>query len=758
MNATTVALSSPDILHHIFSHGLLPQVDLRTCCLVNSDWAAAGLILLWRYPRCHSLYSFRLLLDTLRHEVDLSGPIASQDSSEHLGLQGKSLSVSAAALRRSATVSEKPSPAARTTAVTCADIDSSSGSTPLQAASTTALIATTYRPDRRHFEYGIPFHGQRIYHRAQFIRELNFGILASTISTHHFEILARSSKLGFRTLDLRKVHLPFSEHLLSILISSKALRSLSLDSVHIPSTALIHLESCLSALTELRLYNCPDSMRDPELTMILRHCSQLKQLELHSNTFTDKSLCWIAKTCVELEGLVIEAPRMTDAVIEQIVPACSRLTSWRLINCIALLDAGIEALEKKYSIDNRAMALSGGRRVAGGQKGDVAIFKRMPAPALDRLDRAHWTQEVTNITGSTLNSSSSSINTSAFSSTASAISSPSMSSVSSHSDGEPLSSALMPCIPPHQGYASFALDRYTSTLEHTARAFGGLATVELRNCKGVQPRLVNSFLKSQQQLQHLLLGGDFITDDALDALTETPLPTLQSLGLFDCGEISDETMVAVMFNCDQMKKLTIYGSRFTLRTFSSISLHLSQLEELHLERVPLIMNESLQDILLRCIHLRVLKLWHCRNLTQDLFTDQLAPCMSLDELEYMDKFPRPYAEDGWETQVRFLQSLVVRCEGLRVLRLAKLADNWVPVNLVSYLCQLDRLERFTILQNHGLDIIDLKELKTRLPALQHVGMGLSDSLSEEQLSSFTQLNHRPGVRMYHRMLESSEDL
>ncbi|KAG0246944.1 hypothetical protein BGX31_005432 [Mortierella sp. GBA43] len=290
--------------------------------------------------------------------------------------------------------------------------------------------------------------------------------------------------------------------------------------------------------------------------------------------------------------------------------------------------------------------------------------------------------------------------------------------------------------------------RFSSTLEYSTTATGRLTTIELRNCTGIRPQLISNFLRSQLGLEHLVLGGNSITDEALDSLIETPLVRLQSLELIDCGEISDETMVPVMYNCDLITKLVIFGSCFTLRTFSAISQYLPRLEELHLERVPLIMNESLQDILTKCSRLRILKLWHCRNLTQDLFTDDQTQCETLEELEYMDNFQRQYKIND-SMQVRFLTSIVTRFEKLKILRLAKLGDSSTSLNLVSYLCQLDQLEKFTLLQNPGLDCANLKELKQKLPMLTHIGVGISDQTSEGELLKFATTNLRPGVQIQH---------
>jgi len=79
-------------------------------------------------------------------------------------------------------------------------------------------------------------------------------------------------------------------------------------------------------------------------------------------------------------------------------------------------------------------------------------------------------------------------------------------------------------------------------------------------------------------------------------------------------------------------------------------------------------------------------------------------------------------------------------------------------NVASYLCQLDRLEKFTIFQNPGLDIVDIKELKVQLPTLLQIGIGHSETLSDEDVLAFNQLNHRPCIRVYRRMLESSYEL
>ncbi|KAF9310819.1 hypothetical protein BG003_008065 [Podila horticola] len=761
MDAVSTALSSQDILHHILTLGSLAQSDLRACCLVNSDWAATGLALLWRNPQCHTLLAFRLLLDTLRHEQDQPARVLLLPSTH-----SRERSV-----RRASTM-HSSSPSART----------------LTTSQSLAILPTPYRPHCPPKEYGIPFHGKRSYHRAQFIRTLDLHAVAGYLSLHHLEILARSSRIGLRALDLHTIQLPFSEHLLAILVASKQLRSLTLGPIELPPVEdLSYLKPCLSSLTELRLMSCPDTVDDAALGFLLRHSPQLRQLEVHGEKFTDRSLEFIATTCVELESLVLETPLMTDVLIAQITTGCTKLRSWRLIDCTALSETTVELLETMYDWDKTPKGIRGG--FAGLLTGSPSSIASL-AGATGTMSLA------TSSSSTSLSSSATPISQS---------SSPS-SSASSLSISAHLESDVSQAHKSHQqrqgshnsmssgsgGGAngeehSFILEQQLSSQQQyrqqqlLLQPTAGLSTLEFRNCIGIHPVAINSILRAQPRLEHLTLGGPKITDEALTCLTEVAYPHLRTLELFDCSEVSDETMVATLFNCDRLTKVGIRGSNFTYRTFSGIAMHLEMLEELHLEHVRLIINQTLQDIMLRCSQLRVLKLWHCRNLTQDLFTDQMDPVSSLEVLEYMDKYTRLFnqpgrdqpgggrpggagaaggsgANVGWEPQVRFLQTLVIRFENLRVLRLGKIAETYVPVNLVSYLCQLDRLEKFSIFQNPCLDLLDLKELQSRLPTLTEVGIGQSDKLSEEDILRFNQSNHRPNVLVYRRLLESSDEL
>ncbi|KAF9922561.1 hypothetical protein FBU30_007312, partial [Linnemannia zychae] len=546
-------------------------------------------------------------------------------------------------IRRSSTMRERPSPRL-----------ASSHLLSHMPSSSSYLVPTPYRPIQRR-EYGIPFHGQRIYHRAQLIRGIDFNSLTDSLNPHHFEILARSSRIGFRTLDLRNVKLTFSDNLLAILLACTSLRELSLRNIHIPFEAIEYLEPCFSTLIELRLQACPDAMEDHELTPIIRSCSQVKILEIQGESFTDDSLKWIGTTCLQLETIILDSPLLSESTIRHIATNCKKLRSWHLVNCLQLQDETAEIMEELYTVDPRTTPL---HQISHGTE------------QISTLQTNKLVGAVFNI-ASTSHTAPSSIST-----ISSTVSSPSTSSMSGHSDMDPTSLQF------HLDHLHplLALDRL-SYYAKLGPPVGKLTSLEFHNCNSIRPETIDSLLKSQTILEHLVLGGISITDEALESFTQNPQDRLKSLSLLNCGEVSDETMMAVMFNCEHLVKLRIYGSHFTLRTFTSISLHLAQLEELHLEHVPLIMDESVQEILVKCTQLRSLKLWHCRNLTHGLFTDVDTPCSNLEVLEYMDKHTRPHNGDGWATQVKFLQSIVIRFEGLRVLKLAKLGDTPMPSQL-----------------------------------------------------------------------------
>lgn len=684
MDAVSTALSSQDILYHILSLTSLTQSDLRACCLVNSDWAATGLALLWHHPQCHTLLAFRLLLDTLRHEQDQPARVLLLPS-----IHSRERSV-----RRASTM-HSTSPSART---------------PTAPSQSLAILPTPYRTYCPPKEYGIPFHGKRSYHRAQFIRTLDLHAVAGSLSLHHLEILARSSRIGLRALDLHTIQLPFSEHLLAILVASKQLRSLTLGSIEFPPVEdLAYLKPCLGGLTELRLMSCPDTVDDVVLGFLLRHSPQLRQLEIHGEKFTDRSLEFIAITCVELESLVLEVPLMTDVVVAQITTGCIKLRTWRLIDCAALSETTVELLETMYDWDKTPKGIGG--RFAGFLTGSPPSSITSLAGATGALSLATSPSSTSFSSSTTLISQSSSPSSSTSSISTSNHSESDVSQTHKNHQQRQGSNNNSGSSSAHQEEHSFILERHmqlSSQQQYRQQQLLlqptlGLSTLEFRNCIGIHPYAINSILRVQPRLEHLTLGGPKITDDALTCLTEIAYPHLRTLELFDCNEVSDETMVATLFNCDRLTKVGIRGSNFTLPTFSAIAMHLEMLEELHLEHVRLIINETLQDIMLRCSKLRVLKLWHCRNLTQDLFMDQMDPVPSLEVLEYMDKYMRLFqnqpgrdqpgggrqggtgaggaggANAGWEPQVRFLQTLVIRFENLRALRLGKIAETYVPV-------------------------------------------------------------------------------
>ncbi|KAF9413899.1 hypothetical protein BGZ94_000578 [Podila epigama] len=737
------------------------------------------------------MLAFRLLLDTLRHEQDQPTPVLRLSSTLNRER----------CIRRTSTMYEQP-------------VSTTTSSVPQQQqrlhhqqsfcslpSRSLSILPTPLRPYRPPKEYGIPFHGKRSYHRAQFIRELDFQSLASSLSLHHFEILARSNRIGFRSLNLHGVPLPFSEHLLSILVSSKQLRKLTLGAVEFPPAEdLACLRPCLAGLTELYLMELPDSVGDTELTFLLRHSPTLQVLEIHGESFTDRSLGFIASTCLELESLTLQTPLVTNEVIIQIAKCCPKLSTWRLIDCTEVTETAAEMLSRTYDWDmtSRGMHHRFGGIATGVLTGETGTGEAgQPMYCSASLASLTAATEALSLSASHLppsppllasSASSASSATSASSSTSLSTSWPTDSNHSFYHKGSKDAGERS-----YDNMISFSHQSSQQQQQqlHLQRQLSwqptfGVSTLDLRNCTSINPCTVNSILRAQQsQLQHLSLGGFKITDDALICLTEVGCPRLRTLELYDCAEVSDETMVATLFNCDGITKMRIRGSNFTFRTFAAIALHLSgSLEELHLEHVRLIINETMQDIMLRCKRLRVLKLWHCRNLTQDLFTEQMDPCTELEVLEYMDKYARPYQNQAvaqqlanhqqqpwdrglggnsgmgaaWERQVRFLQTLVIRFENLRILRLGKLADNHVPINLVSYLCQLDRLERFSIFQNSSLDMIDLKELQMRLPTIIELGVGVSEKLTEQDVLRFNSANRRPNVLLYRRMLESSDEL
>ncbi|XP_047320806.1 F-box protein At5g67140-like [Impatiens glandulifera] len=99
-----------------------------------------------------------------------------------------------------------------------------------------------------------------------------------------------------------------------------------------------------------------------------------------------------------------------------------------------------------------------------------------------------------------------------------------------------------------------------------AKCLNNLTSISLWGVTGVTDAGVICLLKS---LQHLNLGGTFITDDSLIAISNS-CPHLKSIGLWSCRQVSEEGLIILVRKCRKLESMNVWGTRVPRECFNGL--------------------------------------------------------------------------------------------------------------------------------------------------------------------------------------------
>ncbi|KAG0238354.1 hypothetical protein BGW42_005587 [Actinomortierella wolfii] len=458
-------------------------------------------------------------------------------------------------------------------------------------------------------------------------------------------------------------------------------------------------------------------MYDPELAFILQAARQLTILEIRGDNFTDDSLQLISTLGPSLKQLTLQTPKLLDNALGEIFNSCRGLKALSLEDCDLLRDEALLALIEAFEQEQTNMSH------------EESPDNLPQQPTMDRL-------KVSETHMSTLTPSPSSSRPSSCNSVAT-VASPTYSTFSSSPPD--LTDLSLHHLPSNSKFP---------TLEWNRRS--QLTSLTILRCSHLAPALISQLIGQCPLLESVALGGSAITDDAFKSLIHQPFLHLKRLSLDDCPEVTDDAAMSVFFNCDIITDLTIRESNFTKHTFDAIAACLWPcLERLYLENVRLVLNASVEAILDNCKNLRSLRLWNCRLLTLDLFSDEAAsPCPLLEELEFMDKYARPTPTMRIQEQDEFAPGS---------------GDN--PQDYTDHAMerydyddrrQTESLERFTIIRNPGISVDTIKELARLLPSLVEFGCALNTVAQQNEATFHNMTCRKPRIRTFNSMFETRE--
>ncbi|PIA46207.1 hypothetical protein AQUCO_01500019v1 [Aquilegia coerulea] len=69
-----------------------------------------------------------------------------------------------------------------------------------------------------------------------------------------------------------------------------------------------------------------------------------------------------------------------------------------------------------------------------------------------------------------------------------------------------------------------------------------------------------------RSLQHLNIGGTFITDESLYAIA-TSCPQLKAINLWSCRHVTESGLIALVNQCHKLESINVWGMRIPVECF-----------------------------------------------------------------------------------------------------------------------------------------------------------------------------------------------
>ncbi|KAL2249973.1 F-box protein At5g67140 [Sesamum indicum] len=102
-----------------------------------------------------------------------------------------------------------------------------------------------------------------------------------------------------------------------------------------------------------------------------------------------------------------------------------------------------------------------------------------------------------------------------------------------------------------------------------AKCVGNLSSVSLWGSTGITDKGVIQLISRATSLEHLNIGGTFITDASLFAIADS-CPRLKSLVLWGCRQVTEDGLITVVNKCRKLESINVWGMRVPLNCFVAL--------------------------------------------------------------------------------------------------------------------------------------------------------------------------------------------
>ncbi|CAI9282917.1 unnamed protein product [Lactuca saligna] len=126
----------------------------------------------------------------------------------------------------------------------------------------------------------------------------------------------------------------------------------------------------------------------------------------------------------------------------------------------------------------------------------------------------------------------------------------------------------------------------------TAKCIANLTCISLWGMTGITDKGVAQLISRANSLQHLNIGGTFITDESLFAIS-TSCPNLKSVVLWGCRHVTENGLQVLVNKCRKLESINVWGMRIPLDSFIALleirpALQITPQSLLNIENAPLL--------------------------------------------------------------------------------------------------------------------------------------------------------------------------
>ncbi|XAR74001.1 hypothetical protein NMG60_11008148 [Bertholletia excelsa] len=100
----------------------------------------------------------------------------------------------------------------------------------------------------------------------------------------------------------------------------------------------------------------------------------------------------------------------------------------------------------------------------------------------------------------------------------------------------------------------------------SAKCISNLTSISLWGMTGITDQGVVQLISRTTSLQHLNIGGTFITDESLFAIADS-CPHLKTIVLWSCRHVTESGLLVLVNKCGKLESINLWGTRVPLDCF-----------------------------------------------------------------------------------------------------------------------------------------------------------------------------------------------